>query len=202
MTDQDTFINYINDHYTELKWKYFKFCQEHYLDWNEDIYSDTILKCYDAIIKKGKLADTSPQGIENYFFKSFKNNILNEKRYCRSKCRDWNITSDNINELYEEYYNKMNDSSRVKLFKDLYVDFATLYIMAVVEQNFDSEHFYLYRLKTLMPGMTFKRLAETCPHIKATRRKVIDVMRFVKANVTKEEIRKVFFKLYGDLIDE
>jgi hypothetical protein len=53
-----------------------------------------------------------------------------------------------------------------------------------------------------MPGMTFKRLAETCPHIKATRRKVIDVMRFVKANVTKEEIRKVFFKLYGDLIDE
>jgi len=200
MTDQDTFINYINDHYTELKWKYFKFCQEHHYDWDEDIYSDTILKCYDAIVKKGKLADTTPQGIENYFFMAFKNNIMNEKRYCRSKCRDWNITSDNINELYETWYNDNHDTAHTKLVSDLWKDFSVLYIMTRVEQEFDNEHFYLYRIKTLMPGMTFKKLADNCKHIKATRRKVIDVMRWVKANITKEEIRKVFYTMYGDII--
>jgi hypothetical protein len=200
MSDQDKFINHINDHYTELKWKYFKFCNEHQYPWDEDIYSDTIVKCYDTIVKKGKLSDTTPQGIENYFFKAFKNNIMNEKNYCRTKYRDWNINSDNINDIYEDWYNNNNISEHTKLVSDLWKDFATLYIMTMVEQNFDSEHFYLYRMKTLIPNMTFKKLAQECKHIKATRRKVLEVMHWVKDNITKEDIRKVFYTLYGDIV--
>jgi hypothetical protein len=200
MSDQDKFINHINDHYTELKWKYFKFCNEHQYPWDEDIYSDTIVKCYDTIVKKGKLSDTTPQGIENYFFKAFKNNIMNEKNYCRTKYRDWNINSDNINDIYEDWYNNNNISEHTKLVSDLWKDFATLYIMTMVEQNFDSEHFYLYRMKTLVPNMTFKKLAQECKHIKATRRKVLEVMHWVKDNITKEDIRKVFYTLYGDIV--
>lgn len=200
MSDQDKFINHINDHYTELKWKYFKFCNEHQYPWDEDIYSDTIIKCYDTIVKKGKLSDTTPQGIENYFFKAFKNNILNEKNYCRTKYRDYNINSDNINDIYEDWYNNNNISEHTKLVSDLWKDFATLYIMTMVEQNFDSEHFYLYRMKTLIPNMTFKKLAQECKHIKATRRKVLEVMHWVKDNITKEDIRKAFYTLYGDIV--
>ena len=188
MSDQDKFINHINDHYAELKWKYFKFCNEHQYPWDEDIYSDTIVKCYDTIVKKGKLSDTTPQGIENYFFKAFKNNILNEKNYCRTKHRNYNINSDNINDIYEDWYNNNNISEHTKLVSDLWKDFATLYIMTMVEQNFDSEHFYLYRMKTLIPNMTFKKLAQECKHIKATRRKVLEVMHWLKDNITKEDI--------------
>lgn len=199
MHDKDLFINYINDHYSELKNKYFKFCQEKDYDWSEDVFQDTILKCYQTIEKVGKLKDTSSYGIESYFFKSFKNNTLLEKVYCRTKNRDYNINSDNINDIYEVWYNNNNSTAREKLINDLYKDFATLYIMLQVENNFDSEHFYLFRVKVLTPDMTFKKLAEQTK-VKASRKKVIDVTHWLKENVTKEQIKKAFNEIYGDLI--
>lgn len=198
MQDETIFLNYINDHYNELKNKYFKFCQEKQYTWDEDIFSDTIIKCYESIVKRG-IKDKSPQGIENYFFMAFKNNIMNERRYSRIKKRDYNITSDNINELYENWYNSNFSDARVKIVNDLYKDFSILYIMSQVEDNFDSEHFYLFRIKTLVPDMTFKKLADTTK-VKASRRKCIEVMRWVKENIKKEDIRKLFYLMYGDII--
>ena len=198
MKDQDLFLNFINQNYVDLKNKYWKFCQENFYDWDEDVYSDTIIRCYDIIERNG-LKDKSPYGIESYFFKAFVNNIRNEKNYSRIKKRDFNITSDNINDIYENWYNKTQDSSKVKLVNDLFKDFAILYIMTKVENNFDAEHFYLYRLKSLVPDMTFKRLAETTK-IKASRLKTIEVQRWVKDNIKKEDVRTAFFQIYGDLI--
>lgn len=198
MQDAELFLLYINNHYNELKRKYFKFCQEKQYDFDEDIFSDTILKCYDCIVKKGGLKDKSAHGIESYFFIAFRNNIMNEQRYSRNKKRDRNINSDSINDLYEVYYNANNNDARVKIVNDLFKDFSILYIMTQVEDNFDEEHFYLFRLKTLC-NLTFKNLAEKT-NIKASRKKVIEVIRYVKANITKEEIRKVFYELYGDII--
>ena len=196
-TDKELFLNHINNHYLELKNKYFKFCQEKQYTWDEDIFSDTIIKCYESIVKRG-IKDKSAYGMESYFFKAFKNNIMNERRYSRNKKRDYNITSDNINELYENWYNENFNDARVKIVNDLYKDFSILYIMAQVEDNFDSEHFYLFRVKTLC-NLTFKQLSEKTK-IKASRRKVIEVMRWVKQNITKEEIKKVFYTMYGDII--
>lgn len=200
MTDAETFIQHINDHYDELKWKFYKFCKEKHYDFDLDIFSDTILKCYETITKNGKLADTTNQGIENYFFRAFKNNIMNEKRYSRCKNRDYNITSDDIGELYENWYNHNNTSARDKIAADLFKDFSVLYIMTKVEEQFDAEHFYLFRIKTLVPNMTYSRLQQTTK-IPQSRKKTITVMRWVKDNITKEEIRKVFYTIYGDLID-
>lgn len=198
MSDETIFLNYINDHYTELKNKYYKFCQEKQYTWNEDIYSDTILKCYDVIIKNGKLKDKSPHGIESYFFMAFRNNIMNEQRYSRNKKRDKNINSDHINDLYEEFYNRTENPAINKVMHDLFVDFSTLYIMMQVEDNWDSEHFYLFRLKTLVPNMTFKKLANITS-IKASRKKTIDVIRWVKENIRKEDVKKAFNKFYDNL---
>lgn len=199
MKDEQLFINYIDNHYQELKNKYFKFCQEKQYDWDEDVYSDTILKCYETIKKNGKLKDTTPYGIESYFFRSFKNNIINEKNYGRVKKRDMNINSDNINDIYEVWYNDNFSDAKVKIVNDLFKDFSVLYIMAMVEDNWDSEHFYLFRIKTLTPNMTFKKLADITK-IKGSRKKTIEVIRWVKENIKKEEIRKVFYELYGDII--
>ena len=198
MQDETLFLNYINDHYNELKRKYFKFCQEKQYDWDEDIFSDTILKCYDCIVKKGGLKDKSAHGIESYFFIAFRNNIMNEQRYSRNKKRDRNINSDSINDLYEVYYNANNNDARVKIVNDLFKDFSILYIMTQVEDNFDEEHFYLFRLKTLC-NLTFKRLSEIT-QIKASRKKVIEVMHWIKDNIRKEDIRQLFFVMYGDII--
>lgn len=199
LNDETLFINYINDHYQQLKLKYRRFCTEKQYGWDEDIFSDTILNCYNAIKKKGKLNDKTPQGIENYFFRSFKQNIQREKQYCRVAKRDLNYNSDNINAVYEEWYNENNTPERQKLLNDLWKDFATLYIMTKVEDNFDSEHFLLFRLKFLMPQMTYKKLQEKTQS-KKVREKVVNVRNWVKNNVTKDEVKKVFALMYGDLI--
>ena len=199
MEDKTRFINYINDHYNQLKLKYRRFCIEKDYQWDEDIFSDTILSCYSAIEKKGKLNDTTPQGIENYFFRSFKQNLQREKQYCRVSKRDLNYSSENINEVYEEWYNENNSPAKTKLLNDLWKDFATLYILTRVEDNFDAEHFRLFRLKYLVPSMTYKKLQEKT-QAKKCRQKVVNVKNWVKDNVTKQEIKKVFTLMYGDLI--
>lgn len=201
MTNQeiaDNYLQWFSKHYDELKYKFFNFCREKHLDWNEDIFSDTYLKVYDTITKNG-MKDTSDYGMSAYTFMSFRNNIKLEKVYSRNKKRDRNINSDNINEVYESWYNENYDSSKIKLLNDLWKDFSTLYIMLQVEQNFDQEHFYLFKLKALTKGMTFKKLQETT-NIKSSRKKVLDVFHWVKENITKEDIRKEFYNLYGDLI--
>ena len=199
MLDQDIFINYINDNYKTLKNKYRRFCKEKDYQWDEDIFSDTILSCYTAIERKGGLDDTTNQGIENYFFRSFKQNIQREKQYCRVAKRDLNYNSDNINDIYEIWYNENNSPARVKLLNDLYKDFATLYILTKVEDNFDAEHFLLFRLKYLIPNMTYKKLQEKT-QAKKCRQKVIEVRDWVRANISKDDIKKVFNKMYSDLI--
>lgn len=199
LNDQTLFINYINDHYQTLKNKYRRFCIEKQYDWDEDIFSDTILSCYTAIEKKGSLNDKTNQGIENYFFRSFKQNLQREKQYCRVSKRDMNYNSDNINDVYEEWYNENNSPAKTKLLNDLWKDFATLYILAKVEDNFDAEHFRLFRLKYLVPSMTYKKLQEKT-QAKKCRQKVVDVKNWIRDNVSKQEIKKVFTLMYGDLI--
>ena len=193
------FLNYINNNYILLKNKYRRFCLEKQYDWDEDVFSDTILNCYNAITKKGQLNDTSNQGIENYFFRSFKQNIQREKQYCRVSKRDLNINSDNINAVYEDWFNKSNDSAINKIKSDLYKDFAVLYIMHRVEDEFDQEHFRLFNLKTMIPNMTYKKLQEKT-HCTSCRQKVVNVKNWVKQNISKKEIGDAFQRIYGNLL--
>lgn len=198
MTDAQTFLQHINDNYNLLKNKFKKFCIEKNLQWDEDIYSDTIVKCHDTIDRNGKMADNSPQGIENYLFMSFRTNLRREKLYARVAARDSNLTTEEVNMLYEDYFNDHNDSPTVKLKNDLYIDFATLYICHVVDENFDAKHSYLFRLKYLC-NLTYKELAERTK-IKGSRQKVITVRQWLKDNLTKEEINDAFNKMYDDLL--
>ena len=198
MTDAKKFISYINDHYDLLKNRYRRFCSEKHYDWDDDIFGDTIVKCYDAIERKGGLNDHTDQGIEDYFFRSFKQNLQREKQYCRVAKRDYNVTTDEVNQLYEDKYNRDNDSSLIKLKNDLYIDFATLYIMQRVEQEFDGEHFLLFRLKTLC-NLTYRQLQDKT-RLRGVRQKFLTVKNWVKSNVSKQEVNDAFYQMYGDLL--
>lgn len=200
MADQDIFLRHIAQHYDELKHKYKTFCTLNGYTFDEDIFSDTILKCAEAIRKKGKLNDTTPQGIENYFFISYKLNVKREGQYARNMKRDRNITSDNINELYETWYNAHNTSSQKKVYSDLWTGFSTLYIMLIVEENFPPEDFYLFRLKTLC-GMTYKELQEKTNE-KRIRQRIVNIKAWLKDNVKKDSVKEIFHQLYGELNPE
>lgn len=200
MTDQDLFINYISQHYDELKAKYKAFCGLNNYSWDEDIFSDTIVKCYDAIAKKGHLNDTTAQGIENFFFKSFSINTKREQMYARVAKRDFNVTSDNINTIYEEWFNTHKISSEKKVYNDLWTDFSTLYIMTLVEDQFPAEDFYLFRLKTLC-NMTYKELQEQTNE-KRIRQRIVTIKNWLKENIKKEDVKEIFHQFYGNLNPE
>lgn len=198
MEDHTLFLNYISDNYKDLYFKYRQFCKEKQYEWDEDIFQDTILKCNDTITKNGKLKDTSPQGIENYFFISFKTNLKREKQYARNLKRDLNYTTEKVSEAYESWYNSYHTSSTEKLKSDLWKDFTTLYLMTKVEEAFDQEHFYLFKLKHLC-GMTYSQLTQKT-NLKGCRQKVLEVKEWLKENVTKAQIKEAFYALYGDLL--
>lgn len=195
MMDKTRFINYINDHYDALVNRFKAFCNDKGYEFDIDIFQDSIIKCYNLIEKKGKMNDSSDKGIENYFFMSFKQNLQREKQYARNQKRDSNITD--IDATYEDFANKNKLTTNDKLLSDLYKDFATLYLLLQVENNFDTEHFYLFKLKTFT-NMTYSQLAKKT-NMKGIRQKVVTVKNWLKENVKKEDIKKAFELEYGDL---
>lgn len=199
MEDATVFINYIGSHYKEVGGTLKILCAQRKQKFDEDAFHETILRCHKAISKKGYLKDKTAYGIQSYLIRSYFNIILEEKRSAKNAKRDMNYNSDNIGGIYEDYYNSNNVEAKQKVVQDLFKDFSVLFIMMKVEENWDAEHYYLFKVKELVPNMTYKKLAETTK-MKAVRQKVVEVKRWVQENITKDEIRKVFYEIYGDLI--
>lgn len=44
---------FVNKNYEQLHNKWRTYCCKTHLDWDEDVFSDTIVKVYDNILKKG-----------------------------------------------------------------------------------------------------------------------------------------------------
>lgn len=195
MEDATKFINTINDHYETVKKELQSYCDSVGERFDEDIFQDTILKCYTLIDKNGEMKDSSYQGCKNFMFQAFKRNLKREQQYARNQKRDANVT--NLSKFNEIYLNsKLTQEEKLK--SDLYKDFATLYLMKRVEEEFDDEHFYLFRLKTFS-NMTYAQLSEKTG-IKGCRQKVVDVKNWLKENVTTKEIKDEFEEIYGNLL--
>lgn len=195
MKDEELFIKTIGEMLPVLKPKMKAYCNSMNKQWSEDVFSQTILNCYNAIARKGGLVDKSEKGIENYFFNSFYTNTKREALYSRNSKRD------NTNDLFGEYehYQGTNLTESEKVESDLYKDFAVLYLLKRAEQQFDPETFYLFNLK-FIGQYTYKQLQE---HVKAKaiRQRVAEVKRWLKENVKKEEIDDAFniFKIQNQI---
>lgn len=199
MEDYTIFLQYVGKNYETIKSKLKLLSSQRREPYNDDAYHEVVIRCHNAIKKKGFLKDKTDYGIQSYIIISYFNYLREIKRAAHNKKRDLNFDSDNIDEAYEQYYNKHNTSSTDKIKNDLYKDFAILYLINTVEQNFDQEHSYLFRVKHLTKDMTYKRLAEKT-HIKGVRQKVLEVKNFLQENVTKDAINKAFNEIFGDLL--
>ena len=190
------FLNHINDNYSRLVSTALLMFNnsKKKIEFSEDIFNDTIIKCYELLEKKKSMKDESPKGMDNYFLKSLYLNTMMEKRYSYVKKRSHDI---DVNSVLSS---RDNGDSQVqsKLVKDLKTDFSVLYIMMQVEEHFDQQHFYLYRLKTLCE-MTYKDICNKT-QIKGARNMIIEVRTWIQNNIKKEDIDKAFYETYGDLI--
>lgn len=196
--DCQIFINHVGSHYKEIETKLKMLSGRNRQPFDKDAYQEVIIKCYKRIQKKGQLNDKTPYGIESYLIKSYFNYLIDIKRSAEKQKRDLNYNSDNIQDLYEEFYNANNDTARTKIASDLFKDFSILYILTKVEDNFDDESFYLFRLKHLCE-MTYKQVYEETK-IKGARQKILEVKAWVQDNVAKEDIKNAFNAVYGELL--
>lgn len=185
----------INQNYNNLKQVCKDVCKRNKEQYSEDALNDTVIQVHKIIQKKGKLDDMSDNGIMRYFVRSYVNNLRMEKRYAYHKKRDYNITQEEFNDRYEQSLS----SKRDKIIKDLLEDFSVLYIMKLVELNFPPEQLYLYKLKMIC-NKTYKQIHDET-RIKKSRDKIIEVNKWVKQNLTRDVIKKEFYSIYADLIE-
>lgn len=199
MEDHTLFLDYVGKNYDKIQGKIKIICGRNKQPYNQDFLQDSIIRCHNAIKKRGYIKDKTPYGIESYLIKAYFTNVREDKRAAINAKRDLNYNSDNISTLYEDWYNDNNVSALTKIKEDLFKDYSILYLITVVEENFDQEHSYLFKLKNLSKDMTYKKLADKT-HIKGCRQKVLEVKEFLQENVTKEQIKESFNEIFSELL--
>ena len=187
----DLFLQEIGSELKQYTAKWKKYFFDSGLPFNIDVLNDTIIKCYDIILKKG-LREGEKESW-NYLFKAFKMNSIRELQYARNKNRD---EVEDINVLYETYKNKQH-SADYKIASDLWTDFQVNYIARTVEFNWDKNTFYLFKLKFILQldDDQIKKKSKN-PNWKKDIRALV---KWLKASVRKEDIIKEFNQKYPDI---
>lgn len=122
--NNNTFINVIGKHFNEIKTKFMKQIQSLGFTFDNDVFSDTMIKCNDKYTKK----NATDEEMINYFWGAFKMNTLREFNYSRNKYRedisavtendDIEDVTDNI--YYEDDYEKVSNMIIDEFGLDLY----------------------------------------------------------------------------------
>ena len=184
------FLKFANEHYEDYKKKWAKYLYDKQVDFDEDVFSETVLKVYDYINTNG-IKDDSDSGLANYWFKSFNTNIKREKQYSRNVNRDKNI------DATEELSKEMNgeDELKVKIRRHVFEDWSIVYILRLVEDNFDSISFHCFRLYYILDKMTYSKLREITK-VPDSKKRVVTIKNWLKDNLTKQQMEKEFSKYY------
>ena len=184
------FLKFANDHYEDYKKKWAKYLYDKQVDFDEDVFSETVLKVYDYINTNG-IKDDSDSGLANYWFKSFNTNIKREKQYSRNVNRDKNI------DATEELSKEMNgeDELKLKIRRHVFEDWSIVYILRLVEDNFDSISFHCFRLYYILDKMTYSKLREITK-VPDSKKRVVTIKNWLKDNLTKQKMEKEFSKYY------
>lgn len=188
--DNELFLQYVADNYKYLEKKNKAWAYNTHREFNEDIFSQTILNIYELLTKNGKAKDNSDYGFECLFFRAFSTNTDRESQYARNKYKDGNVTSEQLFDFYEDWKNGNEITPEEKVEKDLYNDFAINYILNKVEQNFDIQSYRLYRIK-LFYNCTYVQLKELTK-VKDCKAKCTKIQKWLKENIKRKEVEKAF----------
>lgn len=191
-TVADKWMNVISEEYNDIRDGFKLALQKECMTFDEDIFHSTIISCRDAIIRTG-LADLTRQGMKNYLFRSFKQNIIRETQYSRVKKRDNSITDEDIFNHLDTI--DADEELREKVRRQTFNDWSVIQILEMVEEEFEPITFYCFRLKWLIRGMTYNRLKDLTK-IKDCKRRCNDVMHWLRDNVDKDVLLTVFNREY------
>lgn len=182
----------IGECYEEYKKKYFKMFSDLNYNFTEDIFNDTIIACYNSIARNN-IKDKSLQGYRNYLFRSLKINVNAISNYDKRK-----DVVDDLSALAEQYETQ-GEATYTKIKKQVFEDYSLIYILEMVENNFDTITFHCYRLKTMIP-CTYQRLREITK-VKDCKKRVVKVNKWLRENITRQDIYNAFIADYPSFED-
>lgn len=188
----EKFLKIVNYNYSSLKNKWKKHLIEKRIDWDDDVFSDTILKVYEYIKKNG-LKNNDEDGMKNYFFKSFVTNIKREQQYSRNAYRDYNVDAFEINDKQID----KKDLLENKIRKQIFDDWCVIFILQLVEKKFDKISFHCFRLYYILPKITYEKLREITK-VKDCKKRVVTIKNWLKENLNKKDLEKKFSKHYDN----
>lgn len=184
------FLDLANRKYTDNKLKWLKYLSDRDVWFDEDVYSDTIIKVYEYILKNG-IKDESDEGLLNYWFKSFLMNTKREKVYSRNASKD--ITIDPLYELDKE--SNGDEELLAKIKNDVFDDWCAITLLTLAEEQFDSITYNCFRLYYIVPKMTYEKLLEVT-NVKDCKKRVLTVKKWLQSNVNIKKLNEEFEKYY------
>lgn len=189
--DVKIFSDIIAEHWEEYQRKLRQWAFLNAVDFDEDVMQETYIKCVDLISRKG-LKDKTKQGCLNYFFLAFRNNTYQQHLQNGKRLIDDNADIFKL-EIEDEDVVLIEEQRRQ------YADLARQYILQQVQNNFDNISYSIFRLRYLVnldgKQPTFKQLKEVTK-VPDTRKRLLEVNKWVKENITKEDINN-YIKNYN-----
>ena len=127
--------------YEKNKKKWSKIIKDKGYDFSEDIYNDSIIKTYDAIIKQ----EVDTTDYLGYWFKTFFNNTKRDEKYAR------NQMTDDV-DVFEILKDKEYEDGKINVYISTISD-----ILLKVRKQFDRKTFETFRMY-LLCGMSYEQL--------------------------------------------
>lgn len=144
------------------KWK--TLLKDKGLSFNEDIYNDSIVKTYEAILKKEVDADYM-----GYWYTTFLNNTKRQTQYSHTKKKE---DIDPIDILKEKEY----EENQVNLY---YSTIST--ILLKVKDKFDRKSFEIFRMY-LLSNMSYEQL-NNLTGLHDSKERITKIKKWVKENM-------------------
>ena len=185
----EAFIQWANAHYDEQRRRLQAYAFSQRYQWDEDIFANTLLSCYERI-KRGGIKNKTEDGFAKYLFLAFRNNTIRETSYARTKKRSF---IDNLELQYERFSNNEKESEERKLLRDLKADFYAAYLCSKLEdeESIDALDIYCFKLKYLLENITYKKLQQLTQR-KDARTRVLRCKEWLQKNVQKKEVDAAF----------
>ena len=136
-----------------------------FLDFDEDIYNETIIKVYESILKG---ADTEGD-LVGYWFKSFKNNLNRNKEYSKNK----NKVDTDVVDLLKD---KATEEETINLYYSAISD-----ILLKVKHQFNRKTFEVFRMY-LLCNMSYEQL-DKATGLKDSKERINKVKKWVCQNM-------------------
>lgn len=138
--EADEFMRKVGLVYEGNKKKWCSLLKKQSVQFNEDIYNDSILKTYDAILKK-EIGDKDYMG---YWYRTFLNNSKRDLKYSYHN-RDEDVdVFEYLKEFpYKEYHDKTD---------------TVIEVLKKVRDNSTPRGYHLFLMYYMIPNMTFEEL--------------------------------------------